>query len=420
MEALPTVCDPNQLKADSRLFFLKSNDPIYKIISDVAKKPTVDRAYDGLSRLASVRGTPSQASTATDVVFDRLAKGFLGCAVAADGSIDDGVGNVDFAPLFAPGHLFEVRGKSGTDPDGGAYQNGINNPFWGVESPPGNSWGTTLQNVATKRLLIYEVVPPDAFLNIPGVYRTDIRTVPVLSAGQVGVNVGLCNLPFDEDPSSFPGGRRVNHNNVYQAYLTLSCSRTQPQAVAAPSPFDPRVLAHRVVDFFAPRTLNAATMFGGLGIVGSGLSDLSPVGVYDLSLIALGSLGPIADGNNTTPLKVSVVPPPPWPYGDSVVVRATSTIDNSPLVGIPIEMSIQGNSSSIAYFQVGNDPTLLPTVIRLTDAAGFANYGDVKLTKAGGYTLNFRVHFIDAGTLPDVIGSGLQVLPSNSFNIQNK
>jgi hypothetical protein len=73
-------------------------------------------------------------------------------------------------------------------------------------------------------------------------------------------------------------------------------------------------------------------------------------------------------------------------------------------------MSIAGNNSNIAFFSENGGPAVA-TVTRTTDQNGYANFGDVSLTKAGGYTLNFRVNF------NGVTGT---TTPSNSFNIQNK
>jgi len=409
LSALPSVCDITGLRNDAKLYFAKSNDVGFKIITDLSKltgAAATDKAFDGLSRQAVVRGTTSQASTATAEVFDHFAKGWIGCMEA---SIRTGVPQVDFAPDFPPGHLFTVRGKSTVDPAAGAYQNGNSPKYWAVETPGNGKWEDALSQSPSKRFLVYEAPVDPTFLNTNGKIGnvTDIATIPTIASGnlKITINVGLC----DSDVS-LPVGARVDHANTYGAYVALACSRGA-QVAAARSPFDPRVLAQRAIDFFSPRTLNAA--FAGLGSVGIGLSDVSPVGVYDLTAVALDSLGTIVNGKNTTPL--AVLNDFGAPYGTHVVVRARATADNARLQGIPIEMSIQGNQSTIAFFGVGQDT--LVTVTRTTDANGYADFHDVRVTKAGGYTLNFRVHFVDAGA-GDVIGA--QILPSNPFQIQNK
>jgi hypothetical protein len=412
--ALTSICDPNAIRDDSKLFYAKNNDVAFKINSDLAKltgAAATAKAFDGLSRMAVVRGTNAQASTATAEVFDHLAKGYIGCMEAF---IRQGVPNVDFALDFPVGRLFAVRGNSTVDPTGGAYQNGNSQKYWAVETPGNGPWENALSQSPSKRFLVYEASPPATFLNTNGRVGsvTDIATIPTIASGnlKITLNVGLCDVPFTGDV--LPPGLRVDHANTYGAYVALACTRGS-QLAAARSPFDPRVLAQRAIDFFSPRTLNAA-VFGGLGSVGIGLSDISPVGVFDLTAVVLDSLGTITNGNNTTPLTVATNFGPP--YGTHVVVRARATADLAKLQGIPIEMAIQGNSSNIAFFGVG--PDTLVTVTRTTDANGYADFGDVRVTKAGGYILNFRVHFIDTGAQPDVVGA--QILSSNSFQIQNK
>jgi len=406
---LPSVCDITLLKSDARAYFAKSTDVGNKIANDLGKltgSAATEKAFDGLSRMAVVKNTSLMSSTVTADLFDRLAKGWIGCMEAY---VRQGVPEVDFAPLLPPGHLFAVRGKNAVDPPGGAYQNGTSNPYWGAEVPAGGSWPNALSASFSKRLLVYEAPPPPSFLNTAGaVSRTDIATIPTIASGNVTItfNVGLCEIPGGILP-----GLRVNHNNTYGAAVALACLRGTQVAAATRSPFDPKVLAQRAIDFFSPRTLNAAVFAGGLGI---SLSDASPFGVYDLTAVVLDSLGFITDGKNSAPLQVA--DDFGLPYGKHVVVRARATADNARLQGIPIEMSIQGNQSNIAFFGVGNDT--LVTVTRTTDANGYADFGDVRATKAGGYTLNFRVHFVDTGAQPDVLGG--QILLSNPFNIQNK
>src|SRR5215204_6220273 len=119
---VPASCNITALRDNARIYFAKSNDPIYKIISDLAKLPTgtfataatTNKAFDGLARMALVRLTSLQNSSATagalGTAFDALAKGFLGCAQS---SVREGVLDVDFTSFVQDGYLFEVRGGSG-------------------------------------------------------------------------------------------------------------------------------------------------------------------------------------------------------------------------------------------------------------------------------------------------------------------
>ena len=416
--ALPAVCDINALRTYARAYFAKTNDPIFKVLNDLSKltDPALktDKAFDGLSHVAAARATTRQLSTATGEVFDSLVKGLFGCMEAY--VRDAAPTTVDFAPYFPTGTLFEVRGGS-ADPAGGAYQrkNTGGNPYWGVEAP-GSGWATLLAGSGYSRILVYGL-PNAAFLNTNGRVGSgfDVHTIPIIGTDQdeapITVNVGLCNILFET--GAFPGNRRLNHDNEYEEYLALGCQRPPELAAASeqPSLLNPRALAQRAIDFFGPQPLHAAVA---LGIVGGGVGELSPFAVYDLSAVQLGSLGFILDGNNTSRLRVSTAISG---YGDSLVVQATSAGGGAPLEGVPIQMSIQGNSSNIAFFGVPNGTATdtVVTVTRITKPDGYANFGDVRLLKAGGYIVNFRVFFVDP--FGDVAGP---VLPSNPFNIQNK
>jgi hypothetical protein len=402
LDGLATACNINSLRDNSKIVFVKNNDAIYKIINDLSKltagsPAATDKVFDGVARIAVVRLTNLQnTGTAVPEAFDDLVKGFFGCAEA---SVRTDVPAVDFAPFaLTAGYLFEVLG-----PNLAGYQRGNSSPYWGMEV-----------GAANKRFLAYGT--PDATLlaNSGRIGSAiDLHTIPVVADGglDISANVGLCEIPGT--PGSDPGGRRANHAGTFGSYVALNCTRgaAAGTAVAQGTSFDLRTLAVRAVDFFAPRPLHAATAFFA-GSVGLGAEGVSPFAVYDLSQVVLGSLGTIANGNNKSFLTVVNSVPT---YGNTVVVRATNNgPDNAPLVGVPIQMAIQGNSSSIAFFRVGADT--VPTVTRTTNTDGYAIFHDVVLIKAGGYTLNFRV-FFDDQNIADVVGP---ILVSNPFQIQNK
>jgi hypothetical protein len=132
------VCDVNQLKADARVYAKKANDVLVSIAGDLAaltKNGTTvastNKAFDGLSRMAAIRGTTDMNPEATGLAFDGLVRGFLKCSlpvVTADA--------VEPNPPFAPNTgfksalkgkwVFEVRGQTSTSSDltKGAYERG--------------------------------------------------------------------------------------------------------------------------------------------------------------------------------------------------------------------------------------------------------------------------------------------------------
>src|SRR5215216_5227909 len=81
-----TPCDANALKTDARLYANKSNDVLLAIIGDLGlavrnglSPAGNDKAFDGLARMAAIRGTSAQKPGVTGEVFDRLVHRFLGC-----------------------------------------------------------------------------------------------------------------------------------------------------------------------------------------------------------------------------------------------------------------------------------------------------------------------------------------------------
>src|SRR4051794_1480019 len=72
------TCDINALKAGARDFTKSGSDPLFKIIGDLptavknGSAAATDKAYDGLARLAAIRGTGEQKVGVAGAVFDGL------------------------------------------------------------------------------------------------------------------------------------------------------------------------------------------------------------------------------------------------------------------------------------------------------------------------------------------------------------
>lgn len=409
---VPPTCDINNLKALGRGFSASNRDVLLTIIADVGTAvrsgPTAagtDKVFDGLARLAAMRGTSAQNGTATGAMFDGLVKGLLACAQS---NVLANTENVDFSPALGSGWLFEVRGKNNVpvraydDPIDWAYaRGGVAPATWWAAGPQGTSWNasiTTPGNTLAKRVLLYGY-PDPTFLNISGKLGSalELRAIPKIWAGSFGLalDIGLCF----SDASAISPTQRVNHADTFLPNKSLTCGFA-PTPIASASrqgPLNPVLLARRALEFFTPRPAYAFFV----GAVGGGVSELSPSAVYDLSAISVGGLGTIADGRISTPLATTL--------GGPVVVRITTTAASQPVAGIPIQMAIAGNNSSIAFFSVNGVQST--TVTRLTDASGYADFGGVHLVKAGGYQLSFQLSF-DGITGPALL--------SNSFNTQNK
>jgi hypothetical protein len=125
---LTLTCDINGLKSNARAYAASNQDPLYTIIGDlqqlVKKGPSeagTDKAFDGLARLAAMRGTTAQLGTATGATFNALTLGFIGCM---ESYISSNVpGDFSVAGALSPGWMYEVRGKA-SDAAAGAYERG--------------------------------------------------------------------------------------------------------------------------------------------------------------------------------------------------------------------------------------------------------------------------------------------------------
>ena len=433
---LPSTCDPNTVKGYARDFVNKSNDPLLSTIGDIPSALRLDAAvqngpvpgpnatdkvFDALAQVAAIRGTSNQNPAATGLNFDNLVRGLLKCAQAEvtlnAGEPEPPAPGIGFRPALGPNWVFEVRGKtvSPADPTGAAYERGSTDNTWWALWPKNGAWDTDIQSSPTDhRVLVYgyrTTAPVPAQLGS----SFEHKTIPAVSkpagpahftlAGTVGLCVG------DQSSLQVTLNQRVNHANVF---LPLPAT---PPTCAAPPDFTPTTgsiafgnwnparLARRVAGFFAPQSLYAATLFFGGSVTGSP-DDFSPSSVYDLSQYQLSGLGAFADsrisrvlvetGTNSITVDVTVI-------GTSG--PGTEKAPN----GTPVVLSIYGNSSSIAFFSDNGAPPSA-TVTRYTQN-GVATFSGVKLTKAGGYQLQFQVSFD---------GAAGPALLSNSFNMQNK
>jgi len=394
----PTICDLTALRSYAKDYAASGKDQLNTIIGDLSKEfnksgissRTTSLAFDGLARLAVMRGN-SGLQKSTDPVqpaFDGLVKGFVGCMEAA---IRQTAVAEDFGPAVGPGWLFDVRGGS-NDLTSGVYQTGVGNPYWRAE-PVGNP---------SSRFLIYGY--QTNFLPLSGRFGSsiEIRTIPTIASGLLAVtmNIGLCNAGTGDLSTT---GDRLNHDNKIVAFKELACT---VQTTSAASSFTgARALAHAALEFFSPRPAYAAALVA--GSVGGAVSELSPAAIYDLSSVALSGLDSIAGDVISQDLHLVASK-----GGGPVTVVAKE--GTNLLKGMPVVMSIFGNSSSIAFFTDAQSDTpkkAVATVTRFTDANGVANFQGVKLTKAGGYILVLQVG------IDTFLGNSVN---SNSFNMKNK
>jgi hypothetical protein len=404
------ACDFTALKADARAYAASNKDPIFTIISDlqslVKNGPNAagtDKVYDGLSRLALMRGTALQQVGVAGSVFDDFTRRFLGCA---ESYIVAGAPPQDFSTALLAGWMYEVRGKPNVDPEIGAYERGATGSYWAAEALPTTTWAATIVvtapagTTATDRAFVFGY--RTSFLtNDPKVGSAfEHFTIPAIAGGALtlnpALNIGLCNVTTNVT------NLRVQHVNTVLPKSALTCSTPPQFANAATSSSimlaSGAALARRAFGFFAPENAYAAFLAGS---VGGAPSELSPSAVIDMQQVTAAFLNPIADGTNSTALKDTTGGP----------VRVTvKTLGGTPLPNATVVLSVSGNSSVIAYFS-DNGGASVVTVSRTTNAAGVASFDGVSLTKAGGYQLTATPTFDGVAGPPAL---------SNSFNIQNK
>ena len=401
------ACDFTALKADARDYAASNKDVLFTIIGDLQglvktgpTAPGTDKVFDGLARLAVMRGSASlQKSTATGAMFDRLTRRFLGCAEAY---VIAGAPPQDFTGAVGPNWMYEVRGKPNVDSEAGAYERGATGAYWAAEAG-GATWGATLVvgapagTTATDRALVFGY-RTTFFTNDPKSGSAfEHFTIPAIGNGgyltvSPGLKIGLCNVDVNST-------LRVQHISTVLPLQPLAC--TAPATFAAAGTSSSLMLASsfvkKAVSFFAPTTAYAFAA----GSVGGAVSELSPSAVIDMQQVILAYKFSIVDGRNTVPLQGT--------DGGPVKV-VVSTKGGTTLPNVMVTLAVAGNNSVIAYFSDnGAAPTAM--VQRTTDANGVATFDGVTLTKAGGYQL------VATGTFDGVAG---QPKISNSFNIQNK
>lgn len=399
--AITLTCDINGLKAGARAYAASKKDPLFTIIGDlqqlVKNGPSAagtDKAFDGLARLAAMRGTNAQLGTAAGDSFNGLTVGFLGCM---DASVTSGVpGDFSVAGALGAGWMYEVRGGAGDAADG-AYERG-ESPYWAAEASGGWSAASTSP---VKRYLVYGYRLQDFLANDPKVGSAfEVGTLPTIASGQLKLGSSLLIGQCDVDLTN--NTLRVQHVSTVLTLRELTCgaapSFSSVSRSDADGSFSPLRLAQRAVAFFAPRELNAAMR---LGSVGGAVSELSPSVVIDMQSVDLLFMKPIADGRTRQALADA--------SGNPVQVMV-ATHGGTPLPGVIVTLSIAGNSSSIAFFRDGSAAPSA-TVSRTTGTDGLVTFDNVFLTKAGGYTIVASGGFDGVAAAP---------FASNLFNMQNK
>jgi hypothetical protein len=400
-DVLPACDFNNKLKPDVRSYVASGSDPIYDIIRSMQGATTTDAVYtfgmQGLARLAEVRSSLNpvlKRAGATAAQGGAAVTDFLACMPVGpvQGNFATNIvkamdiGGMFEVPLASSTEFVVSRGKS---------------PFW-VTVPLAGTWG----DLIGKRVMIfgYEIGNIPGNLDpILGPSGFDFNSVPMLAPGATFANdvlIGACGIAAGNNA-------RIKHVNSIGALETFECP--PPQSLASLSANDGlnfASLARRTLSLFAPQPLSAATTFS--GGVGNGAIDYSPAAVVTVNVTLSFASQPVGGPISET-LKGT--------DGISVkVLVKTAAPGNSPLEHAFVKLEVTGNSGRDAVFF---DPTLpSPStsafVTRETGVNGIADFGGVRLLKAGGYVLTATVDFDNIQGTPVLSNNGVV------FNMTNK
>jgi hypothetical protein len=414
------ACDFTLLKSDARDYASSGNDLLFTIISDLQKakqKSTPaavaaanDKVFDGLARMAAIRGTSAQKSGVANQgeVFDNLVHRFFGCASA---NISANAAEQDFAgALGAQPWMFEVRGKNigdavYDDPTGVAYERGAPAAAWWAVENAGASWNASITTSAlAKRVLVYGY-RTDYFGNPSGKLGAsfDTYTIPHIQSSApafgLAVKVGLCVFDTSDPLTPVTPTQRVNHDGTFLPNVSMTCGASAPayNVASASSPLSS--FAQYAMSLITPKSAHAAAMFFG-GSIGAAPSELSPSAVYDLGVTRLSFNGTIADTRINTQLQTT--------GGAVLAVQALDADGVTPLPDVIVRLEIAGNESAIAFFRDGNQNKVF--VDRETGADGYARFTGVAVSKPGGHTLSAKVNVAEVVGTPKL---------SNQFNVKN-
>jgi len=338
------TCSYSTAANDARSYFASNKDTVFTLLSAMSKTTgtaTTTAGWAVLGRLAdavgtaAVSGTPAQGNTfANDVLL---------CMAVPTYSYP-----LDLTAALGTNGLFAVRDGSNA---AAAISRGT--PVYGAEPSTGN-WpvgGSTLfyGNPASSALFDNETPAGVVF---------DLKSLPGGLTFSPMLRVGVCDI---NDPNA-----RILHDHAGDGVIlspdnALSfCPVTfnAPQSLFAAA-------AGRLATWLAPQPANAATMFrlggGGTGLVG-GLSDIGPVSFTSVVTFT------VKPKNTSVSKNPQFVP--------TVTVTAI-TAKGHPIADVLITLSVASNNGS---FNISGNTAY-------TDATGTATFPNLKIDKAGGYTM---------------------------------
>lgn len=353
------TCSFSTANNDARSYFASNKDDVFTLLDAMSTAYRAGGAIGAtsagwavLARLgaaadagsAAVSGTPAQGSTfANDVLL---------CMSVATYAYP-----LDLSGALGPNGLFGVRDNAGNAPVtsrlivGGA-------PAYGAEPSTGN-WPVAATTLFYGSQLFVSSIANET----PAGILFDLKTLPGGLTFSPEIMTGVCTM-------SDPNGRILHAHQgnspvILPPATDLSFCPLPPTSAAQSSSSLFASAASRLATWFAPATANAATAVvrggGGTGLVG-GLSEIGPVSFTSLVTFT------VKPKNTSVSKNPQFVP---------TVTVQNLTAKGNPLKGVTITLSVVSNNGSFAIS--GNTAT--------TDANGIATFPNLKIDKAGGYTM---------------------------------
>ena len=351
-----SACDFTMMKKDARGYFLSNQDPVYDLMQQLAslnKGSGSDataafnqKAFEILSYVGSVAGNSAIVTTATaGDLFVRDVTTCLGLSTTPG----------QFTGALGPNGLFGVPNGIAALVSRGALK-------YGVEPTGTNTWAQSIG----QQVLLYG--NPRNFGFTPETPVTDINsgayelaTLPAISNFLIPIVGGVC---VDDPP---PTGRLLHEHGVVDEILSPITPKFCLGITSTETGFEGRgalAFVRHVADWFAPKSLHAATaFFGGMGGSLGGLSPIGPVLIVP-STVSLAFIQQPSNGSINQPIT------------PTITVSAV-TANGTPLDGVEVTLTVVGNSGSFTLS--GN--------IATTTNGGVASFPNFQTDKAGGYTL---------------------------------
>jgi hypothetical protein len=351
------TCSFSTANNDARSYFASNKDNVFTLLN------AMSTAYKGgaaaatpagwavLSRLAdavgtsAVSGSPAQGNTfANDVLL---------CMAVPTYSYP-----LDLSGALGPNGLFGIRDNSGAVAVtsrlivGGA-------PAYGAEPSTGN-WPVTSTTLFYGNQLFVSSIANET----PAGTLFDLKTLPSGLTFAPEIKTGVCTI---SDPNArILHAHQGNSPVILPPATDLSFCPPPPTSAAQSSSSLFASAVGRLATWFAPAPANAASFVvrggGGTGLVG-GLSEIGPVSFTSLVTF-------------TVKPKNTSVSKSPQQFVPTVTVQNLTAKGNA-LKGVTITLSVTSNNGS--FHITGNTAT--------TDVNGIATFPDLKIDKAGGYTM---------------------------------